>query len=299
MQDDVSVDLLLIGTVTRDLIENDLNSPYRLGGTVSFAAMTALCLGRRPAILTRASSATELDDLPKEVVRYVLPSLTTTTFANVYYEDGRVQYCYTPCPLIQAIDIPAFLCSPQVVLLGPLVDEIDEDVPPLFHDDTIVAAVPQGWMRRWDENGRVYSKTWENAEKILPHLDILILSLEDIDYDQARLDEFFKHVPLVVVTEYRDGSTLYQTDEDGLLRVTKILPRPADEVDPTGAGDIFATAFVLHYQRTQDPVQAARFANVTASYSVEHEGITGVPTYDQVMAYMAEYPVAIPVDEEE
>lgn len=293
MQEDSPIDILLIGTVTRDLIDNDPSSDYRIGGTVSFAAMTASRLGRHPTILTRAASATDLDDLPKEIVRYVLPSPITTTFANVYDEEGRVQYCYSACPPIYAADLPQFLRHPRIVLLGPLVDEVDAEVAPIFHDDTVVAAVPQGWMRRWDETGRVYSKAWESAEQILPHLDILILSMEDIDHDQERLLLFFEHVPLVVVTEYRDGSTVYQRDPDGQMQAIKIPPRPAQEVDPTGAGDIFATAFLLHYQETGDPIQAARFANITASFSVEHEGIIGIPTHEQVLAYMAEFPVSI------
>ena len=290
---DSSIDILLIGTVTRDLIDNDPASDYRIGGTVSFAAMTALRLGRRPTILTRAASATDLDELPKEIIRYVLPSPTTTTFANVYEGEGRIQYCYSACPPIHAVDLPHFLRQPQIVLLGPLVDEIDGDVAPIFSENSVVAAVPQGWMRHWDETGRVYSKMWKNAEQILPHLDVLVLSMEDIDHDQERLNLFFEHVPLVVVTEYRDGSTLYRRDSAGQTQAIKIPPRPAQEVDPTGAGDIFATAFLLHYQETGNPLQAARFANVTASFSVEHEGITGIPTHEQVMAYMTDFPVRL------
>jgi sugar/nucleoside kinase (ribokinase family) len=94
-----------------------------------------------------------------------------------------------------------------------------------------------------------------------------------------------------VITEYRDGSTIYQRQADGSIVQSKILPRPANEVDPTGAGDVFATAFVIRLQETGDPLQAARFANITASFSVEHPGVTGVPTRAQVLAYMAMYPV--------
>jgi hypothetical protein len=38
-------------------------------------------------------------------------------------------------------------------------------------------------------------------------------------------------------------------------------------------------------------LHAARFANITASFSVEHPGVTGVPTRAQVLAYMAAHPV--------
>ena len=47
-QQDPQIDILLIGHLTRDLIDNNPQSSYRLGGTVSFAAITALRLGRQP-----------------------------------------------------------------------------------------------------------------------------------------------------------------------------------------------------------------------------------------------------------
>jgi len=284
------IDILLIGHVTRDLISSDPQGPYRLGGTVSFAAVTALRLGRQPTIITRAAVDTDLSELPNAVDLRVLPSPTSTTFANIYTEQGRVQYCYTPAAPIVAADIPQSLRRPRAVLLGPLVNEISADVAAIFDPTSLVAAVPQGWMRRWDETGRVYHQAWEDAAAILPHLGVLVLSLEDIDYDLRRLDPFFEHLSLVVVTEYRDGSTLYQRQPDGTIREIKIPPRPAHEVDPTGAGDIFATAFLIRLQETGDPVQAARFANITASFGVEQVGVAGIPARDQVLAYMQAHP---------
>ncbi|MBX3010997.1 MAG: hypothetical protein KF832_05795 [Caldilineaceae bacterium] len=284
------IDILLIGHVTRDLIGTEPEGPYRLGGTVSFAAITALRLGRQPTIITRAAPDTDLSELPTAVDLHVLPSPTTTTFANIYTEQGRVQYCYTPAAPIVAEDIPATLRQPRAVLLGPLANEIRADVATIFADSTLVAAVPQGWMRRWKPDGRVYHQAWEDADAILPHLGVLVLSLEDIDYDLHRLDPFWEHLAMIVVTEYRDGSTLYQRQPDGQIREVKIPPRPANEVDPTGAGDIFATSFLIRLQETGDPVQAARFANITASFGVEQVGVAGIPSREQVLAYMAAHP---------
>lgn len=289
-QDSVPIDILLIGHVTRDLVGEDQQGPYHLGGTVSFAAVTALRLGRRPTVVTRAAPDTDLSELPAGVTIHVLPSATTTTFANVYLASGRVQHCYTPAAPITASDIPASLHRPRAVLLGPLVNEIGPDVAALFASPTLVAAVPQGWMRRWDETGRVYSKPWQNAAAILPHLNVLVLSLEDIDYDLSRLEPFFQFIDLVVVTEYRDGSTIYLRTDNQTIRDIKIPPRPANEVDPTGAGDIFATSFMIRLQETGNPIHAARFANVTASFGVEAVGVAGIPTRQQVLAYIEQNP---------
>lgn len=284
-------DILLIGHVTCDLESADRNSPYRLGGTVSFAAVTAMRLGRRPTVITRAAADTNLSELPDGLDLHVLPSPVTTTFANIYTTHGRVQYCYAQALPITAADIPVETHSPSAVLLGPLVNEITSDVAELFPDSTLVAAVPQGWMRQWDETGRVHAKPWENPETILTHLRVLVLSLEDIDQDLRRIEPWFDHLDLIVITEYHDGSTIYQRQADRSIKQTKIPPRPANEADPTGAGDVFATAFVIRLQETGDPIHAARFANITASYSVEHPGVQGIPSRAQVLAYMESNPV--------
>ena len=54
------VDILLLGNVTRDLIDEHNPELYRLGGTVTFAACVADRLGRKPTVITRASSDTDL-----------------------------------------------------------------------------------------------------------------------------------------------------------------------------------------------------------------------------------------------
>jgi 1D-myo-inositol 3-kinase len=296
---DAQPDLLLIGHVTRDLLTEDRNGAYLLGGTVTFAAVTAAQLGWAPTIITRADATLDLSSLPPQAELHVLPSPTTTSFANVYTPTGRVQYSYDQALPIRAEDIPTSLRRPRAVLLGPLVGEIDADVAALFPRDTLVVAVPQGWMRRWDATGRVFSKPWENAPAILPHLDVLVLSLEDIDNDLSRLDPCIEQVPLVVLTEYREGSTIYHRQEDGAVEEIKVPPRPAAEVDPTGAGDTFATAFVIRLLEIgggpKGAAQAARFANITASFGVEAPGHSGIPTRSQVEAYIERHPFELPV----
>jgi sugar/nucleoside kinase (ribokinase family) len=287
------LDILLIGHITRDLLTSDPRGPYRVGGTVSFAAVTALRLGRRPTIITRAGPELDLSELPPQIDLHILPSSVTTTFANIYTANGRIQFCFTPAPPITVDDIPVAYHRPRAVLLGPLVNEIGPDIAALFRSPTQVVAGPQGWMRRWDETGRVFSKPWDTANEILPYLNVLVLSQEDIDFDLARLDPFFDYIAMIVLTEYRDGSTLYLRNTEHNISKIKIPPRPAKEVDPTGAGDIFATAFMIRLQETNDPIQAARFANVTASYGVEAEGVAGIPTRAQVMTYMDQHPFEV------
>jgi sugar/nucleoside kinase (ribokinase family) len=62
----------------------------------------------------------------------------------------------------------------------------------------------------------------------------------------------------------------------------RFRPPNVQEVDPTGAGDVFAAAFFVRLLNTRDPWEAARFANRMAAVSVTRPGMQGVPTSDEV-----------------
>ena len=134
-------------------------------------------------------------------------------------------------------------------------------------------------MRAWDENRRVHAKRWHTAEAILPHADILVLSEEDIAASPKDLEKYIQWTRIVVLTKGKQGATLY---ENG--RILESAAYPAHEVDPTGAGDVFAAAFLIKYHETRSLQAALNFAHCTASFAVEEHGTTGIPTLDQINA---------------
>jgi sugar/nucleoside kinase (ribokinase family) len=153
------------------------------------------------------------------------------------------------------------------------------------HRGAIIAATPQGWLRRWDSDGRVSPTPWQTADQILPLLDVLILSHDDLlpfasgnrNEADAVLAEWSTRVPLLVATDGRHGATLFRQG-----RAQRFPAYPAHEVDPTGAGDVFAAAFLTSLYKHNDPEQAVAFANCIASFSIEQPGIQGIPTMDMV-----------------
>ena len=50
------------------------------------------------------------------------------------------------------------------------------------------------------------------------------------------------------------------------------------EVDPTGAGDVFATAFAVRLFETEDLQEASDFASVVAGLSVRSQGVSQIPS---------------------
>jgi pfkB family carbohydrate kinase len=277
---------LAIGHVTRDLLTGGGFTP---GGTVTFAALTAYHLGLVSAIVTRSDEAlqAQLPALLPEIALAATPASETTTFENRYTQGFRVQYLRARAPHMEFADVPAPWLNAPVILLGPLAQEIPlELVQHLPHQPgSLLAATPQGWLRRWDPDGRVWPTPWEAAEEILPLLDVLVLSHDDLlpfadgrrDAADAMLASWSRHVPLLVATDGRHGATLF---EHGVP--SRFPAYPAHEVDPTGAGDVFAAAFLTHLYQHRDPHAAANFANCAASLSIEHVGTTGIPTLAQI-----------------
>lgn len=279
-------DFLTIGHVTRDILPDQT---FSLGGTVSYAALTAYRLGLVVAIITCANTEL-LAELPArlpEIGLAVHTSSATTAFVNTYHEGFRTQYLRARADQLQLEDVPEAWRQASVVLFGPLDQELLPSLVRLFprHPGSIFAATPQGWLRRWDEDGRVWPIPWTAAGEILPLLDVLILSHEDLlpfangnrtDAD-AMLASWSMQVPLLVATDGRHGATLFQ---HGFAE--RFPSYPSHEVDPTGAGDVFAAAFLVYYHRHGDPRKAVDFANCVASLSIEDIGITGIPTMEKV-----------------
>jgi len=275
------MDFLTIGNITKDLIPGG----YTVGGTVTYASVAAMRLGRQAGVLTRMGPDLALPDVYHGIELHALPSAHTLTFENVYTPDGRVQTIHAFADAIGVQDVPEAVVRhpPPIVLLGPLAGELDPQVADLF-PNALRGVVPQGWMRRWDQQGRVSHVPITCADDILRYADVLVVSTEDVNHDISLARCYAEMVKIVVLTRGIHGADVYF---DG--HVTHVRPRPAQQIDPTGAGDTFTAAFLIYYSETGDPIKAARFANVAASFCVEGLSYSTTPTRAQVEAYLAEH----------
>lgn len=267
-------EFVVVGHITKDLLPEGGST---VGGTVTYSAVAARNLGYRAGILTSAADDLPLDGLLDDIDLCVIPSPVTSTFENIYLDGSRLQYIRAVARPISREDYPPAWLGARVVHLGPLAQEISPDFLRLF-EHSLVGVTPQGWMRRWDAAGRVHPKEWEEAEEVLSRAEVLIFSEEDVERDVAVIRRYAGLARIMVVTQARRGATVY-------CRGTH--PRhfpafPTVEVDPTGAGDVFAAAFLLRLAETRDPYVSARFANCAASFSVEKKGVLGIATLEQV-----------------
>lgn len=275
---------LLVGTVTKDLLAND---SFVTGGTVTYAATVVKNLGWRPTILTAAASDFTPPDHLADVDWRILPAAETTTFRNEYTPQGRRQTIGPIARSITKADIPADCREPDLVHLCPLAQDVRIEVIDVFKA-SLRGATLQGWLRRWDNQGVVSLSDWPDAELTLSKLDAAVLSIEDLEGKWAIAEKWATQIPTLIVTTGEQGCTVFHHAQK-----TFIPPRPAQVLDPTGAGDVFAAAFFIRFQETGNLWEAAYFANVTASMAIELQGPRGVPARADVEAYVAQNSLVI------
>jgi len=265
------VDYLIIGHVAADITPTGV----LLGGTVSYSGLTARALGLRVGIVTSSGADAPLgalDGIPMVNV----PAEHSTTFENIKTPSGRKQILHHQAAPLLLDHIPQVWRSAPIIHLAPLAGELDSSLAEKL-SGSLLGITPQGWMRTWDENGRVTASAWENSDQSLRHAGAVVLSVEDVNRDLELIEEMARHTHILCQTEAEAGSVLHWNGDRRRFR-----PPVMDEVDGTGAGDIFAAAFFIRLYHTRDPWEAARFATQLAARSVARVGLNGIPTAREI-----------------
>lgn len=271
------VDYLVIGHVAHDLAPEG----PRLGGTAAYSALTARALGMRVGVVTASGPETSLaplQDLP--VVSIESPQ--STTFENIYTDHGRIQYLRAQASRLDLNRVPEVWRNTPIIHLGPIANEMDAVLPEGF-SPTLLGLTAQGWMRKWDSEGRVSMTEWRDADPALARAGAVVISREDVDGDEELIEHMAHQTRILVVTEGPSGAVLFWNGDRRRFRAPEIM-----EIDATGAGDIFAAAFFVRLLKTRDPWEATRFATLVASRSVARVGLDGIPTPREIEECMLE-----------
>lgn len=243
------IDYLLIGHVTADI---QTDGSRALGGTVSYAAPIARLFGHQVGLLTSAAACEPLiAPLTEHTQLSVRVADETTTFENIYAPDGiRTQYVHETAAPLTYDDIPIGWTGASMVHLAPLVDEVDPQIVHKFPEATVMMT-PQGWMRQWDKDGLVKFKRWFDPD-VLSAVDIVVFSRHDVAPAPELIDEFAGVVKCLVVTEGDQGGYYYINGTRYEYKATRV-----QEVDPTGAGDVFAVSLLASLARVDGHMNAA------------------------------------------
>lgn len=288
MTDSTARDFLAIGVLTYDVTPESGNAHGRVrpGGAAAFAALCAQALGLKTAVVASVAPGYPVESILPGIDVHIVESDFTTFFQNVYSGSGtRTQVLGARSSSITREDVPAQWRNTPTVFLGPLVREVPVNARDWFPAAAVGAAV-QGWLRRWDQYGRVTEEPGPPSGLIhSASAEYRLLAGSRAEFhedDQQEMAAWADHAQVLGVTDGENGSHVYS----GGTR-TRIPAYPASELDPTGAGDIWAAACLIKLVETNDPVEAARFANAAASISVEREGLSGAPGRLEIAERMA------------
>jgi sugar/nucleoside kinase (ribokinase family) len=259
----------------------------RPGGAAYYAAVTAHRLGLSAGLLTAFGPDFPREAIPEGIRVVGVPSKRTTTFrigrAARSEPGGRELAVLARATDLEAAALPGEWQAATLVALGPVTGEVDPAFAAAFPEASIVA-MPQGWMRQRGAGGVVSPQPWEDADRVLPHAQAVVVSHEDIEPFPKDALEWFQQVPLGAVTRGAAGASLFVNGEP-----YGVEPDRAVEVDAIGAGDVFATALLVAYNREGNPWDAAAAAACCAAASVEAEGAAGIPDRAALEARIARY----------
>ena len=198
------------------------------------------------------------------------------------HPEGRIQYIHHNAPDISPINVPEAWLHTPIIHIGPIAGEGKSLVNGNFRS-SLVGLTPQGWLRKWDSDGRVGPGDWPEAPEMLAKAGAAVLSIEDVGGDEDRIEAMAIECRVLAITEGPAGARLYWNGDLRRFRAPLL-----EEVDATGAGDIFAAAFFWRLYVTRDPWEAARFATHLASFSVRRKGLDGIPTQEEIQTCLME-----------
>jgi sugar/nucleoside kinase (ribokinase family) len=238
------------------------------GGSAWYAARALVALGARVRVLTAAGA-----DFPRAalagVEALIVPSPATTTFENTYGPDGRrTQRVHASAPPLAPAALPAGWGEPELLLLAPVLGELEPAAFTAAARGRTCGLCVQGLVRAVRPDGAVEPRLLAPRPAALAGVGLAVLGDDEAAGQPDLPAALAAVVPLVAFTHGASGCELLGAA--GGSRHVGV--HPAREVDPTGAGDVFAAAMLLALARGDDPLSAARLGAAAASIVVEGRG---------------------------
>ena len=260
--------VLIVGPITTDIFDDRV----ALGGAVTFAARVATAFGVRAQILTAAKPGFDRAPFAGHDL-HVVDTDSTLAFRHRTVEGLRQLRVIDDAGwTLSTLDLPAGWHSPDVVLLAPLLpDDVDVHSFLSLPAPSYRGLLAQGLLRDVGAFGEVKPVT--DAALVVrsvgaPGVTVFV-SAEDLGGQD--LSPLAAGLAALVVTHGAGGVEV----STGARRF-HVPPAPAavSSHDSTGAGDVFATAYLLALalEVVTDEEDAAQLASVYAAHHVQHPG---------------------------
>jgi len=278
-------DLVTVSNFTIDLIISPqiVNPSPTLGGPPTYVSLVARQLGSKVAVISKVGK-----DFSKEYILWLkannidlsglklVKEAWTTRFILKYKNGKRQLQLRNRAPTIFPEDVPNSL-NAKIIHISPVTNEVaKETVDRLRTLTDLLSLDPQGFVRKFDNKGKVHLKKWKNLA-ILEKIDIFkstseemraVIGLSNLRLAMRKIHEL--GVKVVLVTKGAKGSALFF--EEKFYDIP--LYRPKILLDPTGAGDTLIGAFLAEYVKGENPVWCACVGAGAASVKIESIGST-------------------------
>jgi len=292
----MTYDLVAIGNPVYDLISTPSikTSERILSGCSTNACLAARRLGMKEVMLVGNVGSDFAGRFQQEMQSYGIKAINTgagdlTTGFSLEYDDGgdRTLKVIADAGKIPLREVWPECRQTRFLLLGPVLYELDLTALVDLVGSSLgrVFLDPQGLVRRLGNDGRVeHFCDRDKFRKLVNMVDFIkpneleaevITGLRDQVESARELVEWGAQVAIVTLGER--GSVA--CDSRVCIRV------PAYKtiaVDPTGAGDVYAGAFLAEYSRTEDLGSSCLYASAAASVMVENVGPDFPLTDDEV-----------------
>ena len=277
--------VLVCGHVTLDRYDDALLP----GGSAYYAGHAYRALGAHVWVATTAGP-----DFPREALAGleadVAPAPRTTSFENRYTANGRRSHSVSAiAPRLEASHLVARWRTPDLLHLAPVVGEVDLRSWLGAVSARLVGLGVQGCVRAVLPDGQVAQPRWDLDRADLAGVSAACLGEDDLDGQGDLLDRLAAVVPIVAFTHSGRGCDVIVRGRTRRLGVYRTC-----EVEPTGAGDVFAAGFLLGLARGDDPVDAARLGTAAASVVVEGRAGKTLGRVGEAYARLASVPVDAP-----
>ncbi len=306
-------EVVIAGSGCRDVAPDDPRG-WRLGGGVTYAALTCARLGIRTAAVIgldpQAYESRELEllaDAGVTLLRVRLP--LGPVFRNVDAPGGRVQTCLEPGLPLPHVAVPLAWRAAPAWILAPVAGELDDAWADPIPADAFVALGWQGLLRTLRAGTRVERRA-PAPGRLVRRADVIGVSEHDVAPGTSPEDlaPLLHAGAWLVFTHGVAGGRIAEVTADGLGSIVHYpAVEAAGELDATGAGDTFLAALVASVlsasgDRTDDSVGIpareggagapgtrpdVRFAAAAASFTVEGPGLTAVPDRAAVLRRLA------------
>ncbi len=290
-------DVLHVGSACRDVDPTDPRG-WRLGGGVTYSALTTARLGLRTAAVIgvdpEARAAHEFGALEAAGVEMLFVPLSEgPIYRNIDDPGGRIQTCIQVGVPLPVPALPDELAITPAWSMVPVAGELGDAWAGAIPEDAYVAVAWQGMLRQLAP-GTIVTPRPPLATPLLGRAQLVGVSHHDLD-GRTPIDSLLRLLDedaRLLITRGGDGGLLVTARSNASPTTVGYEPaRAHGEVDPTGAGDTFLAALLATVVRPDllgrepaGPGLDLQFAAAAGSLVVEGSGLAGVPNLSAVLA---------------